>query len=153
MKLEDKLIHFKNKGWKYDHLSGEIWSHKNKLIKNKHQNGYIQCSLRVENKVINILAHHLVWYLYYGEVVKLPLEIDHIDRDPSNNKIENLRKTTKAQNRWNKNIKGYGWHKRVGKWVVNISANNKKMYSKYHDTEEEAKIDYLRIKEIYHNYS
>jgi hypothetical protein len=43
-------------------------------------------------------AHRLVWLHVYGEPVP---EIDHIDGDRSNNRIENLRSATRSQNRAN----------------------------------------------------
>lgn len=42
------------------------------------------------------LSHRLAWLWVYGEPV--PPEIDHIDTDPSNNRIANLRSATHSQN-------------------------------------------------------
>lgn len=42
------------------------------------------------------LAHRLAWLLYYGEPI--PDEIDHKDGNPHNNKIDNLRSATRAEN-------------------------------------------------------
>lgn len=41
------------------------------------------------------LAHRLIWLYKFGE---LPLCIDHIDGNPSNNKLENLRSVTHREN-------------------------------------------------------
>ncbi|MGL5583710.1 MAG: HNH endonuclease signature motif containing protein [Cetobacterium sp.] len=41
------------------------------------------------------MKHRLLYFLYHGE---LPLEIDHIDRDRSNNSIHNLRSVTRTEN-------------------------------------------------------
>ena len=47
---------------------------------------------------IQYKAHRVIWYWHHGT---LPEQIDHIDRDNYNNKIENLRDCTNAQNQMN----------------------------------------------------
>lgn len=47
---------------------------------------------------IQYKAHRVIWYWHYGT---LPEQVDHIDRDTYNNKIENLRVCTNAQNQMN----------------------------------------------------
>ena len=54
--------------------------------------GYIE--IKVQGKVIG--AHRIAWMLYYKE--NPPEFIDHINRDPSDNRICNLRAATKSQN-------------------------------------------------------
>jgi hypothetical protein len=76
-------------------------------------------------------AHHLAWLIHYGSWPSL--HVDHIDRNRSNNAIENLREATSGQNRANSKvqstslsgIKGVGWHKREQKWQARISINGK----------------------------
>ncbi len=70
------------------------------------------------------LAHRLAWFMHYGEWPET--EIDHIDGDGSNNRIENLRRATSTQNKLNTPVrsdntssaKGVYFHKRSGKWRV-----------------------------------
>jgi hypothetical protein len=45
--------------------------------------------------------HRLIFLYHYGFIPKF---IDHIDRDPLNNRIENLRECTGAQNQGNRTI-------------------------------------------------
>jgi len=45
--------------------------------------------------------HRIIWEMFNGKI-KDNLSIDHIDRNPLNNKIENLRLCTQAQNCANK---------------------------------------------------
>lgn len=47
---------------------------------------------------------HVIWYLYTKEVVSVNEVIDHIDGNPHNNSIRNLRKITKAENARNRKI-------------------------------------------------
>jgi len=72
-------------------------------------------------------AHRLAWLYVYG---KLPKVIDHIDGNPSNNSINNLRSCTIQQNMCNQKlrtdnksgVKGVMFHK-FGKWRVRITTN------------------------------
>lgn len=73
-------------------------------------------------KQVGYLAHHIAWFLYYNEVVDY---LDHIDHDPSNNRIENLRVATHQANLlnrkpWSKSgfkgvtIRGSRWSAAIG---------------------------------------
>jgi hypothetical protein len=46
--------------------------------------------------------HHLAWLYVHGV---MPFEVDHIDSDPSNNRIFNLRLATSAQNKWHSQVR------------------------------------------------
>lgn len=67
----------------------------------RRKDGYI--GITVDKKIY--LAHHLAWFIYYGEWL---LRIDHDDRNKANNKIKNLRPATAQQNAVNSG----GWTKR-----------------------------------------
>ena len=49
------------------------------------------------------LAHRLIWFMFNGT---LPETIDHINRKRSDNRIENLRAATKAENLRNLSLRG-----------------------------------------------
>lgn len=51
---------------------------------------------------IRLKAHHVVWSLFNGWPIS---EIDHIDRDRSNNKIDNLRLSNSISNSMNRSIR------------------------------------------------
>lgn len=57
--------------------------------------GYIE--IRYKRKWFKV--HRLAWFFIYGE---LPQVVDHIDRDKTNNRIENLRASTIAENNVNR---------------------------------------------------
>lgn len=46
-------------------------------------------------------AHRIIWEIHHGKIPE-GMQIDHIDGDRSNNKIDNLRMVTPAQNNWNR---------------------------------------------------
>ena len=72
------------------------------------------------------LNARLVWAYHYGD--PMDMEIDHIDGDRSNDRLENLRLANRHQNQWNISItvqntsghKGVSWYKRLGKWRVDV---------------------------------
>lgn len=74
-------------------------------------------------------SHRLAWLYVYG---KWPIgDIDHINRNTSDNRIANLREATRSENLQNtglhpKNtsgLKGVSWHKSAKKWRARITAN------------------------------
>ena len=72
-----------------------------------------------------VRAHHAVWAWHYGPVPE-GLEIDHIDGNVLNNRIENLRAVTAAENKRNlrlnrtnkSGVAGVRWVADRGKWAV-----------------------------------
>lgn len=55
--------------------------------------------IAVQYKRKRYLAHRLIFLYHHGWI---PEQIDHIDTNPSNNKIENLRAATPSQNQYNR---------------------------------------------------
>lgn len=101
--------------------------------------GYVQCKFNGKMQKV----HRIIFLMNHGW---LPLQIDHIDLNKSNNKIENLRAATISQNQWNRKIplhnksgiKGVSWCKREQKWRANIAFNKKYISLGYYKTLEEA---------------
>ena len=93
-------------------------------------------------------AHRLAWLYVYG---KFPdNNIDHIDGNPSNNSIVNLREATQQQNLYNtkkpvtntSGYKGVHFHKGTKKWRAVVSVNNYPKHLGLFKTLEEAHIAY-----------
>jgi hypothetical protein len=100
-------------------------------------------------------AHRLVFLLNHGF---LPEVVDHIDGDPTNNKISNLRAATKSTNALNRGprvdnklgIKNVCWSKLRKKWVVNININKKKTQIGYFEDLELAELVAIEARNKYH---
>ena len=77
-----------------------------------------------------------------------PSQIDHIDRNRTNNILSNLRAVTPSQNQFNRNGKGYTFEE--GRWRVKIQSHKKRLDLGCFKTEDEARQAYLNAKAIYH---
>ena len=97
--------------------------------------------------------HRLAWLIVFGW---MPEAIDHIDGDPSNNRLSNLRACTMTQNKGNsrryKNNKlGFkGVHRSGDKYRAYVQHNGAKHHLGYFDTVEAAALAYERkAKELF----
>ena len=101
------------------------------------------------------LAHRVAWEMNFGPIPK-GLMIDHIDRNPSNNRLSNLRLATSAQNLRNKNvnknnklgIKGISFN--YGKFSTSLSKDRQLVFKGSYDTLEEAKAAYDAAVKLHH---
>jgi len=128
--------------YKDDHLYWKNVVHLNqsKLIGQKagfiHPTGYRHITFMGKQHK----AHRLIWLYVYGE---MPKEIDHINGDRQDNRLENLRSVTRSQNQFNKamaqnNTSGYrgvSWHKKSQQWAIRVCANGKSMVKYVKDLE------------------
>jgi len=95
---------------------------------------------------IRYYAHNLIWKMLTGNDPQF--EIDHLDHERSNNKIENLCDTNenaKNQSKRKHNtsgVTGVDFDKSVNRWRVKIQ-NNNVIYIKRFDTKMEAEFHAL----------
>lgn len=76
------------------------------------------------------MRSRIIWKMFYDNE---PKEIDHINRNPSDDRIQNLRSVTRSQNMYNTNlrstnksgIKGVCFDVKDKKWVASICFNYK----------------------------
>lgn len=97
-------------------------------------------------------THRVIWLWHYGEWPEN--EIDHIDQNKMDNRIENLRNVSNSENQHNSSIRknnstgfpGVYWHKQFKKYQAQISINNKLIYLGRFTTPEEAFLAYQLAK-------
>ena len=125
--------------WKHT-MGGKAKKGQQAGVLNAH--GYIM--IRVDQ--VDYLAHRLMWLYVYGAFPIL--NIDHIDRNRSNNCPINLRVATPKQNGENRSLKSKNASGHRGvflrkylkskPWAVNIMSNRKTIHIGYFATVEEA---------------
>lgn len=112
-----------------------------------HSNGYIR--IRVDG--VSYFAHRLAFMFIHD---RLPDgEIDHINRDKTDNRICNLRGSTIAENRSNctarkkrcGTLKGCYFSKKHNKWLAQAHKDKKRHYIGLFDTEYEAHQAYTEV--------
>jgi hypothetical protein len=104
-------------------------------------------------------AHHLAWLHVYGA---WPIDkLDHVNGDPKDNRIANLREASQAQNCQNTRPRkgatskypGVNWDKNLLKWKSRIGLGKKSYYLGVFNSEEEAYAAYLEAKAQMHTFN
>lgn len=103
--------------------------------------GYVE----VQIDGMRFLAHRLAWFYVNGSWPKT--NIDHRDRDRANNRYDNLREATQAQNTINKSVQsnnklgvqGVVFDRHRNKFRAYVNLNGKHHHGGRFDTLEEAK--------------
>lgn len=90
-------------------------------------------------------AHRLIWELETGEI---PVVVDHINGNKTDNRIDNLRNCCQHINQLNKNNKlrgdntsgtrGVSWDSSREKWEAYITLKGRRKHLGRHDTKEQA---------------
>lgn len=103
--------------------------------------------LRFQINGVRVKYHRAVFAYHRGHY---PETVDHINRDRSDNRIENLRAATRSEQQWNKgNVRGC--YKRGSRWVSSIKANGKRFFLGSFKTQDEAANAYVVAKLSLHN--
>lgn len=119
----------------FEYKDGELFY---KVTRGHLKHGSIAGTIRKDGRkhvIINgkhYMNHRVIFLMFNGY---LPEFVDHINNDPTDNRIENLRQCTRTENSWNKRIqhnsttkiKGVSWHKQSKKWGARITVNGKRM--------------------------
>lgn len=117
--------------------------------------GYLVTSVRKKLYV----AHRLIWAYVHGVWPKN--DIDHINGNRADNRIENLREATRAENLQNRTVRnknntsgypGVYWCKNKQKWCVEIKINRKKISLGNYDSKEDAVCARITGKKKYHTF-
>lgn len=109
-------------------------SNENKLLKQKiDRKGYNHINLSKNNNSKSFQVHRLVALHFIDNPNNKP-QVDHIDNNPSNNCVNNLRWCTQSENNMNYQVsksntscvKGVRWDTVNKKWRAEIQFNGKK---------------------------
>ena len=106
---------------------------------------------KIKIKGKSYLAHRLIWLHAFGEWPKE--EIDHIDGNPSNNRLENLRIASHKQNCGNRrknknNTSGYSgvkYRKDCERFQAVIKMDGITRHLGYYDTPQEAAAAWIQF--------
>ncbi len=109
---------------------------------------------RINGKQVKIYQHREVWEKAHG-TIPADMQIDHINHDGLDNRLENLRLVTVSQNQHNRIInknnssgyKGVYFHKQRQKWHAEIMIGRKKKSLGLHEDPEDAHRAYLKASE------
>lgn len=112
---------------------------------------------RYKNACIFYKHHYLHRLIYLYHFGYTPKNIDHIDRDPKNNRIENLRSCTHSENHFNRKKKAKGVYKRTNKtmkntWFSVIMINKKAMTLGTYSRRKDAQTAYKNAVRKHRNY-
>jgi hypothetical protein len=152
------------RAWRFDMLKQfqlqEMFEYRDGALYNKHTRGPLAVKNTVAGSLNKITGYwnltvkgkrcqlsRAIWVYHNGDIPK-GLYIDHINRNPLDNRIKNLRLCTPTQNEYNKPRKGYCFE--AGKWRAKIKINGKNKHLGMFDTEKEAKAAYNLSAQLIH---
>lgn len=143
----------------FDYKDGQlIWkisrggkAQKGSVAGRKVKHNYTQ--IEVDRKTYYL--HRLVFIYHNGYCPKV---IDHIDGNPANNKLENLREATLSENQMNSKIsknnstgmKNVNWNTEANKYRVELSVNGRNKFIGYFDDPELAELVAIEARDKYH---
>ena len=128
--------------FRYDRDTGVLYNNKNRGCAREgsqvgwNSNGYLET--RFQGKPYKV--HRVVWAIHHGRDPG-QFQIDHINGNREDNRINNLRLVTCSQNICNtrtrsdntSGVKGVSWHKGKKKWRAEITKDGLTCVQHYHD--------------------
>ncbi len=126
-----------------------------KVVSGLNSYGYVQVRLGQRT----LLAHRIGWFLHHGY---WPEVIDHINGNPSDNRMENLRDISQAENVQNQRhaksnsttgLLGVSFDKARGKFVAAVGIGGKRKFIGRFASVEEAHSAYVEKKREIHTAS
>lgn len=147
-----QLFNYDEQTGHFTRIVGRGSSHAGDLAGSVTWNGYV--TIYLDKK--NYRAHQLAWLYVYGEIPNT--DIDHINRNRSDNRISNLRIASRSENNINSKLyshntsrfRGVSFSKERNKWESKIKHNGKTLHLGRFNSPEEAHQKYItEAKRIY----
>jgi len=133
---------------------GEETSHKKGRILKSSLNGYGYLVLRLnkDGRGKTIKVHHLVWDTFGGKPRNgHKLQVDHIDENKINNRVDNLQllshraNLSKGKAKFRDLPTGVWWYSQQKKYASQIQINKKQIHVGYFNNPQEASKAYQKI--------
>lgn len=138
---------------RYDPESGKVfWLSRNGKEAGHKTRGYL--SVRIDQQ--DYMLHRVIWLMAYGY---FPAgQLDHKDRDKANNRLDNLREATSAQQGQNQGVRvnntsghsGVSFDSERNLWLVRIRVNGKRKNLGRFASKEAAAAAYRVAAEKFH---
>ena len=92
----EQMVRYLQQRYTYDAERGVVRNRKGQVIKGyDDKDGYLVLDVRIKNGRECVKLHQVAWVLVYGT---FPKQIDHMNGNPRDNRIENLREVSFSEN-------------------------------------------------------
>ena len=153
MKNREAIAEYVKKHYTYNARTGRVQRRKTgrDMMGFSIHTGYLFLTFHIDGVKTHVRYHHVVWLLCCG---RWPAQIDHVDGNPCNNRIENLREVTVSENNLNRQ---WAWRPNAATGLpgvynhhgmIGVNLRRKKVY--FHD-KYEAFITTILLGRMYEN--
>ena len=135
----EQMVRYLQQRYTYDAECGVVRNRKNHVVKGFDNGcGYLKLNAKVDGCRHEIRLHRLVWALVYG---RFPKQIDHINGDGMDNRLENLRECSIVENNANRM---YPWKPNAETGVPGVRLN-RRSNGRYYRTDAVFKYENIQI--------
>jgi len=127
-----ELFYYSMDGVLYNRFTRNPRALKAHSVGSLHHSGYLQT--QIDGKLY--MVHRLIWIMKHGDIPK-DIEVDHINHDRCDNRIENLRLVTRRENNKNRSLSktantsgvvGVHWITRLKRWGSQIKVDGQSVW-------------------------